>query len=251
LPAVASAGDRDDVEIKALRRVTLRYERDFAEKSIGASVVTFGLEDLQALILERAAGGCFPFVGGLNDRDIGHWVAGHHDGCDDEFPERLTTRVPAIVVRLLSPHLSKVRLDLDRVRSLAQGVLQVPHRGRAATKRHQYPSGTDRVIAGAVALHVSLRKPNTANDGEQGHHTDGVGIPHAREGMLISYATLSPELFRRAAGYVDKILKGASPATLPVDQPTKFELVVNLKTARALGLTIPESVLLQADEVIR
>ena len=75
--------------------------------------------------------------------------------------------------------------------------------------------------------------------------------PLAREGMLISYATLSPELFRRAAGYVDKILKGASPATLPVEQPTKFELVVNLKTARALGLTIPESVLLQANEVIR
>jgi putative ABC transport system substrate-binding protein len=69
--------------------------------------------------------------------------------------------------------------------------------------------------------------------------------------VLISYSTESTELFRRAAGYVDKILKGASPATLPVEQPTQFQLVVNLKVAKALGLTIPESVLLQANEVIQ
>jgi len=72
-------------------------------------------------------------------------------------------------------------------------------------------------------------------------------VPH---GLLMSYGQDVPDFFRRTAVYVDKLLKGAKPADLPVEQPTKFKLVLNLKTANALGVGFPQSLILSADEMI-
>jgi putative ABC transport system substrate-binding protein len=96
---------------------------------------------------------------------------------------------------------------------------------------------TNRVRINTLALGARLPTLHTVRE-------------HVEAGGLMSYGPNWPDQFRRAGDYVDKILRGAKPADLPVEQPTKFDLVINLVTAKALGLDVPPSLLVRADEVI-
>jgi len=123
----------------------------------------------------------------------------------------------------------------------------------------QYTNAFTRISrARAEALFVSASPPAYADRGLIVDVATRTRLPSSfgwREavelGGLMSYGVTLADNFRRAAGFVDKILKGAKPADLPVEQPTKFELVINLKTAQALGLTVPPSLLQRADEVLQ
>jgi len=115
----------------------------------------------------------------------------------------------------------------------------------------------ERLTSGAQALYVCPDALVNANRVRIGIWALGVRLPtmfgfreYVDPAGLMSYGPSIPDLFRRAADYVDKILRGTKPGDLPVEQPTKFELVINLTVAKALGLKLPESFLLRADEVI-
>jgi putative ABC transport system substrate-binding protein len=123
----------------------------------------------------------------------------------------------------------------------------------------EFPRAFEAAIEGrAEALHVATTAMLDAHlaeivDFALKRQLPAIGtVRHTAEtGLLLSYGPDVADLFRRAATYVDRILKGAKPGDLPVERPMKFELVINLKTAKALGLTIPPALLFQADEVIR
>jgi ABC-type uncharacterized transport system substrate-binding protein len=156
---------------------------------------------------------------------------------DPASPSSTEVREYEIAARSLGLQLQAMevrgREDLDAafqtaVRARAQAVIMVQS---AIYSRHT-------VTLASIAL--KSRLPTMS--GETGY---------AQDGGLMNYGPNIPDSWRRAAGYVDKILKGAKPADLPIEQPTKFELVINLKTAKAIGLTIPHSLLVRADAVIQ
>jgi len=103
----------------------------------------------------------------------------------------------------------------------------------------------------AIVVQPSLPSKRAADLALQ-HRVPAVSVPRwfVDEGGLMSYSAIYADLFHQAAVYVDKILKGAQPADLPVEQPTRFQLVINMKTAKALGITVPARLLARADELI-
>ena len=164
------------------------------------------------------------------------------------------SRVTILWNPLTAPHLLAVKETEAAARTL--GLVLEPVRARRPDEIEGTFAAISRaradgliVLADPVFLSVRARIAELATKG----HLPTVHElrEHVEAGGLMSYGPSLPDLFRRAAGYVDRILKGAKPADLPVERPSKFELVVNLKTAKALGLTIPPAVLARADEVIQ
>jgi putative ABC transport system substrate-binding protein len=136
---------------------------------------------------------------------------------------------------------SRTRLEILEARTADQ----VPREFQAAV-----PAGAGGLLVLGDPLMLSLRREIVDLSAKFRLPAVYPSREWAEAGGLMSYGADRRQVYRRAADYVDKILKGAKPADLPVEQPTKFELVINLKTAKALGLTIPPSLLLRADQVI-
>jgi putative tryptophan/tyrosine transport system substrate-binding protein len=184
-------------------------------------------------------------------------------GLPGKWLEQLTQTIPGVsrVALLWHPGGSGERTEKDMLKEAdaaarALGVRLQVVQARGPTELDRAFSDMTRARAGALTvvgspLFVNERRRLANLAAKNRLPAVYPGRVYVDAGGLMSYGTNLADLLRRAATYVDKILKGAKPADLPVEQPTKFELVINLNTAKALGLTIPPSVLARADEVIQ
>jgi putative ABC transport system substrate-binding protein len=162
-------------------------------------------------------------------------------------------RRPAIIANPASPQAAS---ELDEVKTQARSLGLEPT-GLEIRRAEDFAPAIEALKGRADALYVCADALISANAARINALALAARLPtmfYAREylegGGFMSYGPNVPELFRRSADFVDKILRGTKPGDIPVEQPTKLELIVNLKTAKAIGLTVPESFLLRADEVI-
>ena len=201
------------------------------------------------------------FVDGLSHP--GRNITGSSDLSEELVAKRVellkqTIPTASLIAVLWDPTGPTTALDLRRTEAAA-AALGLKVRAAAAHNRHEIdkafvdmrrsrPQALMILMSSAAIVHI-VRILELANEDRLPTMYGTRGA--AMAGALLSYGPDLADQYRRAAVFVEKILKGARPADLPVEQPTRFELVVNLKTAKALGLTIPQSILLQADEVLR
>jgi putative ABC transport system substrate-binding protein len=161
-------------------------------------------------------------------------VLWHADGATAALAlKEYQAAAPVLMIQLQSLELRGASPDLD-------GAFKAATKGRVSALITDRAPVFNRYAKRIAELAIKNRLPSMY-----------AGNEYVEAGGLVSYATNIADQYRRAATYVDRILKGATPANLPVEQPTKFELVINLKTAKQIGLRIPPSVLARADRVIR
>ena len=177
-------------------------------------------------------------------------------------PELIAKRLDLLAQTV--PHITRIVLLYDAEgesqRNAATRAASALGRPIEAVELHDPPYDYERALAGTdgargdvlIMTTSGFNRAEAAGEAALRHRLPAVGtsLRWVEAGFLMSYGPNLADMFRLSADYVDKILKGTKPADLPVQQPTRFELVVNLKTAKALGLTVPPSILARADEVI-